>query len=312
MLEGVTIEQLRTLQAVVDAGSFSAAARKLGRVQAAVSQSIERLEAHLGLRLFDRSGSVPRLTQHGEAVVARAAKTLFAVESLDELVSALKRGEESVLRIVVDVMFPAQSLVAFAKEFVATHPTVELVLFTDVLSAVTAHVREKQSTWGIALEDADLSGLDHRTIADVRLVPVAAPSHPLAQKEGPLDAAELADSVQIVLGEHRPDAEQHADDHGVLSPRRWRVVDLATKRALIASGLGFGHMPEHVVRDDLREGRLVALNLVAWGGNPIRRSLVLVRRKDGVMGPIATWAQERLGQLCRNAVEAENPPHRTT
>src|SRR3954462_11189166 len=41
MLEGVTIEQLRTLQAVASAGSFSAAARKLGRVQAAVSQSID-------------------------------------------------------------------------------------------------------------------------------------------------------------------------------------------------------------------------------------------------------------------------------
>ena len=65
VLEGVTIEQLRTLRAVAEAGSFSAAARKLGRVQAAVSQSIERLESQLGLRLFDRSGRVPRLTQHG-------------------------------------------------------------------------------------------------------------------------------------------------------------------------------------------------------------------------------------------------------
>src|SRR4051794_41874077 len=67
MLDGVTIEQLRTLLAVVQAGSFSAAARKLGRVQAAVSQSIDRLEAQLGLRLFDRTGRVPVLTAHGEA-----------------------------------------------------------------------------------------------------------------------------------------------------------------------------------------------------------------------------------------------------
>src|SRR6202040_881806 len=70
MLERVTIEQLRPLRAVADAGSFSAAARKLGRVQAAVSQSIDRLEAQLGLRLFDRSGRVPRLTRNGEAILA--------------------------------------------------------------------------------------------------------------------------------------------------------------------------------------------------------------------------------------------------
>jgi DNA-binding transcriptional LysR family regulator len=305
MLEGVTIEQLRTLQAVASAGSFSAAARKLGRVQAAVSQSIDRLEAQLGLRLFDRSGRVPRLTQHGEAVVAAAARALGDVEALDELVASLKRGAETTLRIVVDVMFPTDSLVAFAKEFVALHPSIELVLFTEVLSAVTAHVREKRSTFGIAVEDADMKDLDRRAIADVRLVPVAAPAHALALCAGPIDAAGLSDAVQIVLGEHRHEAERGSDDHGVLSPRRWRVVDLATKHALIANGLGWGHMPEHVVRDDLRAGRLVALKLEAWGRAALRRSLVLVRRRDVVMGPVARWAQGRLGELCRHNVEPD-------
>lgn len=308
MLEGVTIEQLRTFRAVVEAGSFSAAARKLGRVQAAVSQSIDRLEAQLGLRLFDRSGRVPRLTQHGEAVVAAAARALGDVEALDELVTSLKRGAETTLRIVVDVMFPTDSLVAFAKEFGVEHPSVELVLFTEVLSAVTAHVREKRSTWGIAVEDADMKDLDRRAIADVRLVPVAAPTHALARRDGrdtPIDAAGLSDAVQIVLGEHRHEAERDSNDHGVLSPRRWRVVDLATKHALIANGLGWGHMPEHVVRDDLRAGRLVALQIEAWGGPALRRSLVLVRRRDVVMGPIATWAQGRLGDLCRRNVEPD-------
>src|SRR5690349_13121496 len=98
MLDGVTIEQLRTLLAVVEAGSFSGAARKLGRVQAAVSQSMDRLEAQLGLRLFDRSGRVPRLTQHGEAVALAARRVEGEVEALDELVASLKRGEERSLR----------------------------------------------------------------------------------------------------------------------------------------------------------------------------------------------------------------------
>jgi len=287
MLEGVTIEQLRTLRAVALAGSFSAAARKLGRVQAAVSQSIDRLEAQLGLRLFDRSGRVPRLTQHGEAVALAAARVEGDVEALDELVASLKRGAETTLRIVVDVMFPTEALVAFAKQFGAAHPSVELLLFTEVLSAVTAHVRDKHSTWGIAVEDADMKDLDRRAIADVHLVPVAAPEHALARREGPIDAAGLSDAVQIVLGEHRHEAARGSDDRGVFSPRRWRVVDLATKHALIANGLGWGHMPEHVVRDDLRAGRLVALELEAWGSAPIRRSLVLVRRRDVLMGPVA-------------------------
>ena len=82
-------------------------------------------------------------------------------------------------------------------------------------------------------EDADLTDLERRSIADVRLVPVVASAHPLALHEGSLDADGLAETVQIVLSEHRHEAAQVADK-GVLSPRKWRVADLATKHALIA------------------------------------------------------------------------------
>jgi DNA-binding transcriptional LysR family regulator len=307
MLEGVTIEQLRTLRAVAEAGSFSAAARKLGRVQAAVSQSMDRLEGQLGLRLFDRTGRVPRLTAHGEAVVAAAARVESGLGELDELVTRLKQGVETALRLVVDVMFPTSSLVVFARDFAREHPAVALVLHTEVLSAVTAHVREKRSSWGIALEDADLTDLDRRPIADVRLVPVAASGHPLAGRTGSMDGAALADAVQIVLGEHRADAADRADDQGVFSARTWRVVDLATKHALIISGLGWGHMPEHLVREDLRAGRLIELRLEAWGSAAPRRSLMLVWRPHAVMGPVARWAQQRLVHLCQEAV-ANHPP----
>jgi DNA-binding transcriptional LysR family regulator len=300
-LEGVTIEQLRTVRAVASAGSFSGAARALGRVQAAVSQSIDRLEAQLGVKVFDRSGRLPRLTPHGEAIVLAAAKVEAGVDDLEDLVAALRRGAETTLSVVVDVLFPTAALVAFATEFAAAHPSVELLLFTDVLSAVTAHVREKQSTWGIAVEDADLAGLDHRRIGAVLLVPVAAPSHPLARRETPLDAAALGEEVQIVLGEHRRDEGRAHDTQGVFSPRTWRVVDLATKHALIAGGLGWGHMPEHLVRDDLRQGRLAPLRLEAWGSAALRRELALAWRRGTVMGPVARWAHERLSQLCRGA-----------
>src|ERR1700729_705777 len=109
MLEGVTIEQLRTLRAVKSEGSFSAAARKLGRVQAAVSQAIDRLEAQLGLRLFDRTSRVPRLTRQGEAVLAAAARVHDEVEALSAVVASLKSGTETRLCIAVDVMFPTRA-----------------------------------------------------------------------------------------------------------------------------------------------------------------------------------------------------------
>jgi len=306
MIEGVTIEQLRTLRAVAETGSFSAAARALGRVPAAVSQAIDRLEAQLGLRLFDRSGRAPRLTHHGEAIATAAAGVQGEIDALDALVASLKRGTETSLAIVVDVMFPTTSLVAFAKEFAAEHPSVDLVLFTEILSAVTAQVRDKRAAWGVAVEDADMAGLEARHVASVRLLPVAAPSHPFARSKRPISAATVSKAVQIVLSERRPGGHDERDgskDHGVLSTRTWRVVDLATKHALIGSGLGWGHMPEHVVRSDLDEGRLVELRLDAWGDAPLTRSLSLVWRRGAVFGPVARWAETRLSQLCQKAVD---------
>lgn len=287
-MDGVTLEQLRTLRAVAEAGSFSAAARKLGRVQAAVSQSIERLEAQLGLRLFDRSGRAAKLTRHGEAIVAAAARIDERVEALDELVSSLKRGKETKLSIVVDVMFPTESLVAFGHEFMREHPSVELVLFTDVLSSVTAQVRDKAASFGVAIEDADFTGLDRKSIAKVRLLPVAK------------RALDPSDAIQIVLGEHRGSGSARK---GVVSERTWRVLDLATKHALILGGLGWGNMPEHLVREDLASGRLVELSVPSLG--PIvRRSLELATRRGAVMGPVAKWAQKRLSDLCQAAISA--------
>jgi DNA-binding transcriptional LysR family regulator len=312
MLEGVTIEQLRTLLAVAEAGSFSAAAKKLGRVQGAVSQAIDRLETQLGLRLFDRSGRVPRLTRQGRAVVDAAAKIGRDLDSLGALTETLKGGRETRLTVVADVMVPTASLVAFARALAKAHPDIELVLVTDVLSAVTAHVRDKRATWGIAVEDASFEDLERRRIADIELLPVAAKSHPLARraKAGErLDAAALADVVQIVHG--APDGgEDGADrgrDHGVFSGRTWRVADLATKHALITAGLGWGHMPEHLVREDLEQKRLVLLELEAWGASPPKRSLLLCWRRGAVMGPVARWAEARFAELCVREVE----PHTT-
>jgi len=72
MLDGVTLDQLRTFIAAVDEGSFSAAGRKLRRAQSVVSQTLANLEAQLGVRLFDRSARYPRLTEQGRSLLADA------------------------------------------------------------------------------------------------------------------------------------------------------------------------------------------------------------------------------------------------
>ena len=307
--DGVTLEQLRTLRAVAKERSFSAAARRTGKVQSAVSQSMERLERELGLRLFDRSGKSIRLTHAGTALAAAADRVCTEAQALGDLTESLRAGAETKLTIVVDSIVPSAALVDFAREFQAAHPHVELTVLTETMSAVTQLVRTKKAAFGIAGPVADFAGLERLSVGEVRMIPICGRDHPLATRGARWSESDLRGQVQIVLSERGLLGEQASADQGVISPRTWRVVDLATKHALIASGLGWGHMPEHVVRDDLRAGRLVPLALEAWGRTTIRRELVLVRRKDVVLGPVARWAQGRLGELCRRDVEPIPLPH---
>ncbi|MCP3145353.1 LysR family transcriptional regulator [Pyxidicoccus xibeiensis] len=303
MLDGVTIDQLRTLRAVAEEKSFSAAARRLGQGQPAVSQAMKRLEKQLGLRLFDRSSRVPRLTAKGEAVVAAAQRLHDDINAFQGLVGRLKAGEETKLSLAVDAMFPTSALLAFVKELAQAHPGVELALEVELLAAVTALVRERRSTLGIAGSDVDLTGLEQRHIADLKMIPVAAPSHPLASAKDVITDERLASVVQVVLSERLATGSPGTADRGVFSSRIWRVADLMTKHELIKGGLGWGHEPEHLVREDLEAGRLVALRLAAWeGGFLPKRSLALVRRKGSPLGPVATWAANRLTALCQDAL----------
>ncbi|AKF84265.1 transcriptional regulator, LysR family [Myxococcus fulvus] len=307
MLDSVTIDQLRTLRAVAEEGSFSAAARKLGQGQPAVSQAIQRLEKQLGLRLFDRSSRVPRLTAKGEAVVAAARRLHEDLATFQSVVGRIKSGEETKLALVVDAMFPTPALLSFVRELAQTHPGVELTLEVELLSAVTERLRERKATLGIAGADLDLTGLEQRPIALLSMLPVAAPSHPLARVKGVITEEHLASATQLVLSERLPTGKAGTVDRGVLSPKQWRVADLMTKHALILGGLGWGHEPEHLVREDLSAGRLVQLRLAAWeGGPPPRRPLALVRRKGVPLGPVATWASNRLTDLCQLALSADH------
>ena len=82
MLDGVSLDQLRTFIAAADEGSFSAAARKLLRAQSVVSETVSNLEDQIGLPLFDRSGRYPRLTPAGVVLLADARSIVTGVDLL--------------------------------------------------------------------------------------------------------------------------------------------------------------------------------------------------------------------------------------
>ena len=95
MYDPVTLDQLRAFVAVVQEGSFSAAARKLKRVQSAVSTSMANLEAQLDVPIWDRSTKVAKLTEQGKAVLASTQRVLGEVDALKRLTAGMASGLEA-------------------------------------------------------------------------------------------------------------------------------------------------------------------------------------------------------------------------
>ena len=118
----LTLEQLVVFGAVVRCGSFSAAARDLGRAQGTVSYQIERLEEQLSATLFDRSQRRPRLTQEGRRIAQRVQAVLGSVDELRREAWSWSVGLESKLHLAVDVLFPANRLADFGRAFFERFP----------------------------------------------------------------------------------------------------------------------------------------------------------------------------------------------
>lgn len=295
MLDPVTLDQLRALVSVVEEGSFSAAARRLKRVQSAVSTSMANLEDQLGVPLWDRSTKIATLTPEGNAVLAAARRVLLEVDSLKRLTAGMVGGLEATVSLCVDALFPLGALtdlcVRFAKEF----PTVDLRVDTQLMSAVSARVLSGAATLGVVIEPGIAPGLARKPLASVRMISLVGPRHPLASVKGLISSARLADAVQIVLSER---SETGVSDQGVLSPRTWRVADLHTKHAMMLKNLGWGNLPEHLVKADLRARRLVVIRPEATARLDQQVVLYLVHRPEIAFGPAHRWLEGALGQLC--------------
>ncbi len=281
MLDAITLDQLRTFIAAVDEGSFSAAGRKLRRAQSVVSQTLANLEAQLGVKLFDRSARYPRLTEEGRSLLVGARSVADSVDEFKARARAMREGLEPELSVAMDVMYPMEALTKAAAHSRETYPHTPLRLYVEALGGVIKPVLDRACSIGV-IGSLPLvpDELQSEHVLNIPFVTVVGPSHALAKNRGVASA--IAKHVQLVLSDRTVLSEGR--DFGVLSPLTWRLADLGAKHAFLKAGLGWGHMPLHMVKADLDSGALVKI-----GVEGIPRAVVMpmsaVFRKDAPPGP---------------------------
>jgi DNA-binding transcriptional LysR family regulator len=290
--EPFSLDQLTIFLAVVEERGFSAAARRLGRVQSAVSHSVATLETILGAELFDRTRRPLALTEAGRRLAAEARLVLTQARELRSVAAAMAEGTEAQLAVAVDLLYPRDRLATALADFHATFPAVPLRLDGELLAGVTERVAAGDADLAIANlgESQNAPGFDVRPAGTVELWGVCATDHPLAKEPAPQRADRLQHATQIVLSERRA----HSDDRGVLASRTWRVTDLAMKTALIEAGVGWGNLPVELAVPAIDAGRLHRLLPEPWLEGRYLVPLHTIVPTDRPLGPAGTWLRERL------------------
>ena len=293
MLDGISLDQLRAFIAAVDEGSFSAGARRLNRAQSAVSELVSNLEGQIGVQLFDRSERYPKLTPAGVLLAADARVVIGNINVLKARAKGISGGLEPELSAVIDVLFPIEAIADSASEFRTRFPRTPLRLYVEALGGAYQPVLDGRCSLGVvgSLPNAPAS-VSSEPLPAVDMIMVAARTHPLAKLTGIIPKSELSKHIQLVLTD-RSELTQ-GREFGVMSPLTWRLSDLYAKHSFLLKGLGWGGMPVHAVKQDLKDKRLVKLRVEDLPEQGLALPMFAVYLSAQPPGPAGRWLIERL------------------
>jgi DNA-binding transcriptional LysR family regulator len=260
------VEPLIAFCAVIDTGSFSAAAGRLGQTPSGVSRTISRLEKQLGMTLMHRTTRRLDLTEEGTWLLGRARRILAELDDTEAQAAARRSQPSGLVRVNAATPTLDHLVAPLLPAFLDAYPQVELELtsgetFVDLI--------EERADVAIRIGPLADSTLKARRLGSSRILVLAAPAY-LARHGTPAQVADLA--RHRLLGFTAPaslntwplreaDAVDAAGDAGTDAgwPAAPRVTASSgeTVRHLALAGAGIASLSEFLTRGDVAAGRLV-------------------------------------------------------
>lgn len=275
----VSLEQWRTLQAVVDNGGFAQAAEALHRSQSSISYTVGRMQEQLGVPLLRIDGRKAVLTEAGNMLLRRSRQLVKQASQLEELAHHMEQGWEAEVRLVVDAAYPTARLVRALSAFMPQSRGCRVRLREEVLSGTEEVLLEGATD--LAITGLDIPGYLGTELSSVEFLAVTHPEHPLQLLQREVTSADLEGHMQVVI---RDSGRLQPRDVGWLgAEQRWTVGSLPTAATFVSSGLGFAWLPRHLIERELAEGQLKPLPMQQGGSRHPRFSLYA--NKDKTLGP---------------------------
>jgi len=253
-------QALRVFSQVVESGSFSAAAGKLGVSTTAASRHVAELEAHLQTRLLNRTTRRVSLTETGRGFYERAVQLLADLEEAEQEASRAAVVPRGTIKLTTSVNFGVRHVAPEIAAFLSAHPGVR---FDVSLSDRTVDLVEEGFDLAVRIGAPGSDNVVARKLGETRLVPCASPGY-LAAHGTPCAPEDLA--------------RHNCFTYEYVTPRNlWRFLDSSGAERTVrvsgslhsnngdllaeaaAQGAGIVFEPAYIVGADVRAGRLVPL-----------------------------------------------------
>ncbi len=286
----MTFDQVLVFHKIVEAGSFKAAAAELHKTQPAISFAMKKLEEEMEAPLFDRTSYRPVLTNHGKMFFEKSLKVLQGMGELEGLTKSFQKKEEPEISLSLDGISPLPKLLTLFKDFSDRHPNTRLNLSFDILSEVERKVLAREAVFGLTHFISDNAQLEVLPICKVQMIPVM--NRDLYRAKKIKRQEDLAEISQVVI----TDKNKNGASFGLLDEgKKWRLNDANFKNEIILAGLGWGHLPSHIIEREIKEKKLIILDFEEI--HPRDLDIHLIRLKKNSLGIVAKNLWDELATL---------------
>ena len=280
----MTLEQLKMLVKIADAGGILAASEALHKTQPTVSVGIKKLEEELGLQILSRDSYRASLTPAGEALCQQARVILKQSEKLSDIAEHLAQGNEPEVRIAIEASCPLPLVLEILAVCEKKYPGTQFNLMGDTLWGALERLQLGEADLAISPwfdENLDFESLP---LTSVTLVSVASPQFRDNLGKNKLLLDDLRDSVQVVDRDSSRNPPQHSFGY-LTESRHWFVTDHFTKKEILLAGMGWGRLQEHLITEELASGRLVPLAIENYQST-MEVKICVARMRGKPVGPV--------------------------
>ncbi len=288
--EIMTLDQLKTLQAVVEESSLKAAAERLHKTQPTISVAIKNLESELGVAIFHRDQYRNQLTHEGQALYEKAKLILMEVNQFSLLGKQLALGEEAEVGVAFDSAIPIHLILKVVRACKEKFPRTRLTIFSENAYGSLERLQSGDAALVVMPWLKYHEDLQSFLFLNLTMKFVIKSDHILLEKYNVIPKQIMRSYPQVIITDSS--REPHKMKYGVLEGGdHWRVNDYQTKKEIILQGMGWGSLPEHLVDKEIQQGQLAQAEIQGLKSS-VTIPIHAVRLENGSTGPVANYLWE--------------------